>query len=169
MKLLKKNKGFTVVELVIVIGVIAVLSAILIPTFVNVTENAKKSKRQSELASGYNAYVADAVNDGGKLEGIYLLDDKGTAETEDDEYPQVALAFVDQEDAIMKYTDNKYYQFDGKTWAEKDVTGLTIKMVAPESSDGKYYKNVDTTPEELSGVTQESLSTYNSVVVCYAA
>jgi type IV pilus assembly protein PilA len=33
-----KRKGFTIVELVIVIAVIGILAAILIPTFVNVTK-----------------------------------------------------------------------------------------------------------------------------------
>lgn len=42
---MKKNlkRAFTIVELVIVIAVIAILAAVLIPTFVNVTKNAKKS------------------------------------------------------------------------------------------------------------------------------
>ncbi len=42
MKNLKK-KGFTIVELVIVIAVIAVLAAVLIPTFVNLTKKANQS------------------------------------------------------------------------------------------------------------------------------
>ena len=42
MKLRKNNKkGFTIVELVIVIGVIGILSAILIPTFVSLNGQAK--------------------------------------------------------------------------------------------------------------------------------
>ena len=37
---MKKNKkGFTIVELVIVIAVIGILAAVLIPTFTNVVEN----------------------------------------------------------------------------------------------------------------------------------
>ncbi len=42
MKNLKK-KGFTIVELVIVIAVIAILAAVLIPTFVNLTKKANQS------------------------------------------------------------------------------------------------------------------------------
>ena len=38
-----KKKGFTIVELVIVIAVIAVLAAVLIPTFVNLTKKANQS------------------------------------------------------------------------------------------------------------------------------
>ena len=42
MKNLKK-KGFTIVELVIVIAVVAILAAVLIPTFVNLTKRANRS------------------------------------------------------------------------------------------------------------------------------
>ena len=45
MKNLKK-KGFTIVELVIVIAVVAVLAAVLIPTFVNLTKKANMSADQ---------------------------------------------------------------------------------------------------------------------------
>ena len=41
-----KKKGFTIVELVIVIAVIAVLAAVLIPTFVNLTKKANMSADQ---------------------------------------------------------------------------------------------------------------------------
>ena len=47
MKLRKTKKGFTVVELVIVIAVIAVLAAILIPTFISLDSRAKKASDQS--------------------------------------------------------------------------------------------------------------------------
>ncbi len=41
---MKKNKkGFTIVELVIVIAVIGILAAVLIPTFTNVVENSHKT------------------------------------------------------------------------------------------------------------------------------
>ena len=38
-----KKRAFTIVELVIVIAVIAILSAILIPTFSNLVKNAKNA------------------------------------------------------------------------------------------------------------------------------
>lgn len=44
MKKLRKSRGFTLVELVIVIAVIAVLAAILVPTFSAVINNANKAK-----------------------------------------------------------------------------------------------------------------------------
>ena len=59
MKNLKK-KGFTIVELVIVIAVIAILSAVLIPTFTSVTEKAKES---AALQQARNAQTAITVSD----------------------------------------------------------------------------------------------------------
>ena len=52
---MKKNnkKGFTIVELVIVIAVIAILAAVLIPTFTGVTEKAQKS---AALQNAENAW-----------------------------------------------------------------------------------------------------------------
>ena len=42
-KMKKNRKGFTIVELVIVIALIAILAAVLIPTFSNVINNAHES------------------------------------------------------------------------------------------------------------------------------
>ena len=53
------KRGFTIVELVIVIAIIAILAAILIPVFSNVTSNAEVAARKSEIKNVYSAYVAD--------------------------------------------------------------------------------------------------------------
>lgn len=58
------KKGFTLVELVIVIAVIAILSAVLIPTFGNVISNAKKSSAQSEASNAISQYVTTAAANG---------------------------------------------------------------------------------------------------------
>lgn len=58
---MKRNlrKGFTVVELVIVIAVIGILSAVLIPTFVGLTDRANKAALQENLRNAYVAYAAE--------------------------------------------------------------------------------------------------------------
>ncbi len=56
MKKLNK-KGFTIVELVIVIAVIAILAAVLIPTFSGVVDKANKSAALQEARNTLTEYV----------------------------------------------------------------------------------------------------------------
>ena len=58
---MKRNnkKGFTIVELVIVIAVIAILAGIMIPTFGSVVKNANESARDQEAKSIYTTYTAN--------------------------------------------------------------------------------------------------------------
>ena len=57
---MKKNrKGFTIVELVIVIAVIAILAAVLIPNLSRLVDKANESKAMQEAKSAYEAYLLD--------------------------------------------------------------------------------------------------------------
>ena len=57
----KKNnrKGFTIVELVIVIAVIAILATVLIPTFGNLISDANETAAQQEARNEYTEYLID--------------------------------------------------------------------------------------------------------------
>lgn len=63
---MKRNnkKGFTIVELVIVIAVIAILAGVLIPTFAGITKKAKDSKALQEAQNAYKEAYAEAISDG---------------------------------------------------------------------------------------------------------
>ena len=54
----KNNKGFTIVELVIVIAVIGILAAVLIPTFSGIVDNAKESSDMQNAKNAYLTYLA---------------------------------------------------------------------------------------------------------------
>ena len=71
---MKRNakKGFTLVELVIVIAVIAILAAVLIPTFGGIIEKANKSAFEQNAANAYKADLAEALADDGVVK-----DDEG--------------------------------------------------------------------------------------------
>ena len=56
------KKGFTIVELVIVIAVIAILAAVLIPTFSNVISKANQSKAMQEARNAYTQWLATGTN-----------------------------------------------------------------------------------------------------------
>ena len=75
MKNLKRKKGFTIVELVIVIAVIGVLSAILIPTFSGLIAKANKSAEQLSLRNSYAAYAAAAMDEAEDESAVYLSKD----------------------------------------------------------------------------------------------
>ena len=53
------KKGFTIVELVIVIAVIAILAGVLIPTFGGIIDKANESKALQEVKNAYTATLAD--------------------------------------------------------------------------------------------------------------
>lgn len=55
------KKGFTIVELVVVIAVIAILAAVLIPTFSNVVDKANESKAMQEAKAAYDVWYSEEV------------------------------------------------------------------------------------------------------------
>ena len=72
MKNLKK-KGFTIVELVIVIAVIAVLAAVLIPTFVNLTKKANISADEQAVRQ-MNIVIAAEIADGTTIDRTDVIE-----------------------------------------------------------------------------------------------
>ena len=75
-----KKRGFTIVELVIVIAVIAILASVLVPTFANVVTKAKKSAAMQNARSAWTAYLADEA-----LAGHDLPKDDGCIEVKSDD------------------------------------------------------------------------------------
>ena len=55
----KKKNAFTITELVIVIAVIAILAAVLIPTFSNVVEKANESAAMQEALNTVKEYLIE--------------------------------------------------------------------------------------------------------------
>ena len=71
---MKKNnkKGFTIVELVIVIAVIAILAAVLIPTFTGVTERAKESAAMQNARNAWTDYMSANADQPGYKKDICI-------------------------------------------------------------------------------------------------
>ena len=78
MKTTNKKRGFTIVELVIVIAVIAILAAVLIPTFSGVVQKAKDSAALQEATAAYKMtigmteYASIATADGATTTDAYI-------------------------------------------------------------------------------------------------
>ena len=58
------KKGFTIVELVIVIAVIAILAGVMIPTFGGIIKAANESAEAQQVSSYYKEALAEALKDG---------------------------------------------------------------------------------------------------------
>ena len=65
------KKGFTIVELVIVIAVIAILTAVMIPTFPGIVEKANESRALQEVKNAYTVALSEVLADGVLSETTY--------------------------------------------------------------------------------------------------
>lgn len=77
----KGRKGFTITELVIVIVVIAILAAVLIPTFGSVIKKANQSSALQEVKAAYSVYLSEALTDSDDdtpAKNIYVVHENGT-------------------------------------------------------------------------------------------
>ena len=137
----KSKKGFTIVELVIVIAVIGILSAILIPTFANLTTQAQQTALKSNLANAYSMYASEAGD--GLIEVV----------TDSSEKKDVSIEFKGQQQVFLcdvKGADTGYvYSVDEKGWNVNKVqfathfgTGATKTAVVASPYD-EYSKFSD--------------------------
>lgn len=103
---MRKNnrKGFTIVELVIVIAVIAILAAVLIPTFASVSQNAKKSAALQEARNLYTEYVA--FKNGQVEDKLYVQGGDYYFVVEDGKMDDEALSSTPSEDSVIIVTEN---------------------------------------------------------------
>lgn len=72
------KRGFTIVELVIVIAVIAILAAILIPVFADVTKSANETSLKANIKNAHSAHVAakaEAHEDYLEIDGYVYVND----------------------------------------------------------------------------------------------
>lgn len=108
----KKNDGFTIVELVIIIAIIAILAAVLIPTFSNVIKKANETASLKEAKSKFNEFYAIDYADGtadGCQYGVPMYE----TDEESADKGKITLAGFenckyDATDGSFTYTNSKY-------------------------------------------------------------
>lgn len=76
----KNEKGFTLVELIVVIAIVAILAAVGIIGYTQFISNARNTKAQSELDQLINVLYADSLVEGIKLSDIDENIEEGSAE-----------------------------------------------------------------------------------------
>ncbi len=104
------KKGFTIVELVIVIAVIAILAAVLIPTFSGVIKKANQSAAMQYAASLYKEALALDLADGvadGKEGNAAITTVEGKTVTYTNDGTTISFSYNDG-----KYTSS----YNGSAW-----------------------------------------------------
>ena len=145
----KKNnrKGFTIVELVIVIAVIAILATVLVPTFGTVIQDAQKTALKQELKNEYTAYAIDQKTGGTvtiKLEsGYYEVTDGNPGQNPEALTKAQVEALTEYWDAASNKMLHKYVDAQVND-AEADGHGLCDTCTETEA-DGDH---IPTTPAE---------------------
>ena len=124
-KVFSKHKGFSVVELVIVIAIIAILSAVLIPTFSQLVKRANESKAKQEITNTMKEYALVNQNiDYDKIIIAYL--------EKSDDYTQFKLKYLfNYEERILVQKEYKtinfsseYISIDGEIYREINQSGI---------------------------------------------
>lgn len=105
----KRKSGFTLVELIVVIAIIAILSAVAIPTTIHFVEKAEDSNRNAFVQQlGKLAYNMVTFDDGNVIQnGQDLIDAlKSTDQTLDDKYELSARRNTEGGDRVANRDDS---------------------------------------------------------------
>jgi prepilin-type N-terminal cleavage/methylation domain-containing protein len=120
----KNEKGFTLVELIVVIAIVAILAAVGIIGYTQFISNARNTKAQSELDQLINVLYADSLVEGITIDGELLVDvpSQGKVVFKNDITETEFKALMDKynADGVLKGTftlssGNLEYEVDGGT------------------------------------------------------
>jgi prepilin-type N-terminal cleavage/methylation domain-containing protein len=140
------RRGFTIVELVIVIAVIAILAAVLIPTFGNVIENAQNSAAMQEALGAYTEYIIDYADEGVIPEYLFYKNENKVVVLKNG----AALSVHEtEEEAIKEVLDNPETSEDesaGYTLDTLKIDGLYFMQSDEETECNHSYVSVVTAP-----------------------
>lgn len=167
----KLKKAFTITELVIVIAVIAILAAVLIPTFSNVINNAKKSAALQTCNNGLKNYLAETLVDSDKDQQGIVFESDGYAYV----YLNGALQYIGKtEDLTSLSSDGKSLKNQSSGGTFSTLTALTegstntiLKVKYTLSSDSSSTKTNEINIADLAakdGKLAETLYFYDITV-----
>lgn len=127
-----KKKGFTLVELVIVIAVVAVLMAVLIPTFASVIDSAQKSADQ-QLVANMNRALAEV-----RIDSDYETPDNLRALLSENGFGDMKLK---EENSVIAY-DTETKQL-GVYDVDDLIETRLLKVATEPIEDGEGYLTYD--------------------------
>lgn len=113
-----KRRGFTVVELVIIIAVVAILAAVLIPTYVNLVKKSNEANAQVEAKNLISEMLTDIILGKEGDADLLVFSEKGSN--------VYAYAYSRTEGKIISYKE----QFSNTTTFEGTVEAAIRKMLS---------------------------------------
>lgn len=141
MKSLKNKKGFTIVELVIVIAVIAILAAVLIPTFSNIVGRANEAAAQADAKNLWTQYCVDVTENNGsyaKFNGYIEIDKKYYFSIENGQLDTEVKTEKEATDKKPADTtiDGKSYEYKAEDVSADNYKGLKYWKATEKTSSG---------------------------------
>lgn len=164
MKKFNNKKGFTIVELVIVIAVIGILAGVLIPTFSGIVQRANESKINQEMTNALKVVLAGNATSGALANGTTFV----MGEKEGDTYKAKYYA---------EYNGNKFetiFNVSNRDDATKDLTYNNkiatydkIIVGTDKNNNNKIYEGTLKAIESVTGltVTGETVSSTTQLTV----
>ena len=142
----KKNtkKGFTIIELVIVIAVIGILAAVLIPTFSGVIEKANESAAMQAARNEYEVYLSEhAAELTGKENFVIVYKDTYAFEVKEGQFNATPVANTGKNQTIT-HTGTIDLTKVVKTVKTGEASGSGVAAPANPAdivAGGKIYKD----------------------------
>ena len=134
MKKFNNKKGFTIVELVIVIAVIGILAGVLIPTFSGIVQRANESKINQEMTNALKVVLAGNATSGALANGTtFVMSAKDGSAYKATYY---AVYNGNKLGEVKNVTNDKKLEENLST----DTTKYK-QVIIGTNKDGKLYKN----------------------------
>lgn len=110
----KNNKGFTLMEMLIVVAIIAVLIAIAIPTFTSSLNKARVATDKANIRSGYASVMADVLTN--KYESTTDTADAATTYT----------YMLNKDGSVVEGATGGTYACFGNTTDDEEIAGVQL-------------------------------------------
>lgn len=162
---MKRNHGFTLVELMVTVIVIAIVATVAVPNFARVIESTRLTGYSSELVSALNVARSEAIKRGGRV-GVCASSDEATCSGSDD-WSNGWIVYVDDGSGNVADVLRVRQAFDGEisidgqagassvtyrdTGSVLDVIGIDIDI---PSCDGATARTVSVNLAGRPEVTQ---------------